>query len=183
MRGGGFADGTHRPVGRDHSPEAWAKSVVNRIWPLSWSMVVVWTMAISCWPRLLRMVSSPLASEAQRKVRSPRAGMASGWWQPAPPALDLGARRQTTEPSRHWTQCQNFFSAVIFDQIEAGVVNTREQQEEVIDLFRGFRPQVLWSVRLAFLPRRKSAWTKQMSSETQDEFEAISRRALIRSRS
>ena len=24
-----------------HSPEAWAKSVVSRIWPLSWSMVVV----------------------------------------------------------------------------------------------------------------------------------------------
>ena len=25
-----------------HSPEAWAKSVVSRIWPLSWAMAVVW---------------------------------------------------------------------------------------------------------------------------------------------
>jgi hypothetical protein len=47
-----------------HSPEAWAKSVVSRIWPESWSIAVVWMVAISCWPRLFRTMSSPLASEA-----------------------------------------------------------------------------------------------------------------------
>src|ERR1700730_213203 len=37
-------------------------------------MVVVWTVAISCWPRLLRTISRPLASEAYRKVRSASRG-------------------------------------------------------------------------------------------------------------
>src|SRR5882724_4657676 len=57
-----------------HSPEAWARSVVSRIWPESWSIAVVCTVAISCWPRLLRTISSPLASEAYRKVWSPSRG-------------------------------------------------------------------------------------------------------------
>jgi hypothetical protein len=33
-------------------------------------MAVVFTAAISCWPGHLRTTSSPLAKEAQRKVRS-----------------------------------------------------------------------------------------------------------------
>jgi hypothetical protein len=47
-----------------HSPEACVKRDVSRIWPDSGSMAVVCTVAISCWPRLFRTISSPLANEA-----------------------------------------------------------------------------------------------------------------------
>src|SRR5579872_6197131 len=43
--------------------------VVSLIWLVSWSMAVVWTVAISCWPRHLRTRSSPLASGAYLNVR------------------------------------------------------------------------------------------------------------------
>jgi hypothetical protein len=77
-------------------------------------MAVVWTVAISCWPRL------------------------------SASSLGLGGSTPNNRGvSPFWTQRQNFFSAVIFDLIEAGVVNTRKQQDEVIDLVRGFRAQVL----------------------------------------
>jgi hypothetical protein len=47
-----------------HSPEACTKSVASRIWPHARSIAVVWTLAISCRPRLLLTISRPLASEA-----------------------------------------------------------------------------------------------------------------------
>src|SRR6516164_327878 len=53
-----------------HSPDEWASTVVRRRSPASLSIAVVWMVAISCWPRLLRTMSSPLDSGAYRKVRS-----------------------------------------------------------------------------------------------------------------
>ena len=47
-----------------HSPEECASTVVSWISPASLSMAVVWTTAISCWPRHLRTMSSPLTSDA-----------------------------------------------------------------------------------------------------------------------
>src|ERR1700746_3861994 len=47
-----------------HSPEAWTSVVVRRIRPLSLSIAVVCTVAISCWPRHLRTRSRPLESGA-----------------------------------------------------------------------------------------------------------------------
>jgi hypothetical protein len=32
--------------------------------PVSWLIVVVWTLAMSCWLTLLRTISMPLASDA-----------------------------------------------------------------------------------------------------------------------
>ena len=58
-----------------HSPDAWARMVVSRISPASLSIAVVCTVAISCWPRTLRTMSSPLDSGAYRKVRSPSRGI------------------------------------------------------------------------------------------------------------
>src|SRR5215210_7515548 len=52
-----------------HSPEEWANTVVNRTRPASLSSAVVCTAAISCRPRLLRTISSPLDKGAYRKVR------------------------------------------------------------------------------------------------------------------
>ena len=52
-----------------HSPEECARTVVRRIRPASRSIAVVCTVAISCWLRHLRTISSPLASEAYRNVR------------------------------------------------------------------------------------------------------------------
>src|SRR5215470_17535608 len=57
-----------------HSPEAWASVVVRLIMPAVWSMAVVCTVAISCCPRVLRTISSPLESGAYRKLRSPSPG-------------------------------------------------------------------------------------------------------------
>src|SRR5258708_34322797 len=57
-----------------HSPDACARRVVRRIWPVDWSIAVVWMVAISCWPRLLRTISRPMASKAKRKVRSASLG-------------------------------------------------------------------------------------------------------------
>ena len=47
-----------------HSPEACARRVVRLMRPLVWSTAVVWTVAISCWPSVLRTMSRPLESEA-----------------------------------------------------------------------------------------------------------------------
>jgi hypothetical protein len=47
-----------------HSPEACARTVVSWICPEDWSIAVVWMVAISCWPKLLRTISRPLAKEA-----------------------------------------------------------------------------------------------------------------------
>src|SRR5262249_8145554 len=54
-----------------HSPEAWASVVVKLTMPAVWSMAVACTVAISCWPRVLRTMSSPLEGGAKRKLRSP----------------------------------------------------------------------------------------------------------------
>src|SRR6516164_5648489 len=53
-----------------HSPDEWASTVVRRSSPASLSIAVVWMVAISCWPRLLRTISSPLERGAYRNVRS-----------------------------------------------------------------------------------------------------------------
>ena len=47
-----------------HSPEAWTSVVVSLIRPLSRSIAVLWTVAISCWPRHLRTMSRPVDREA-----------------------------------------------------------------------------------------------------------------------
>src|SRR5215469_15032985 len=53
-----------------HSPEAWARTVLSRTMPaVSW-IEVVWTVAISCWLKVFRTMSSPLDSGAYRKDRS-----------------------------------------------------------------------------------------------------------------
>src|SRR5215470_11072657 len=57
-----------------HSPEAWASVVVRLTMPAVWSMAVVCNVAISCCPSVLRTMSSPLESGAQRKLRSPSPG-------------------------------------------------------------------------------------------------------------
>ncbi len=46
------------------SPEACASTVVRLTMPAPWSIAVVCTVAISCWPKVLRTMSSPLASGA-----------------------------------------------------------------------------------------------------------------------
>src|SRR5262245_2527182 len=43
-----------------HSPEAWASVVVRLTMPAVWSIAVVCNVAISCWPSVLRTMSSPL---------------------------------------------------------------------------------------------------------------------------
>ena len=45
--------------------------------PAAWSTAVVCTVAISCCPRVLRTISSPLESGAYRKLRSPSPGRAA----------------------------------------------------------------------------------------------------------
>src|SRR5262245_53993164 len=57
-----------------HSPEACASMVVRLTIPIAGSMAVVCTVAISCWPSVLRTMSSPDASGAYRKLRSPSPG-------------------------------------------------------------------------------------------------------------
>jgi hypothetical protein len=47
-----------------HSPEACASVVVKLTIPAVWSMAVVCTVAISCWPSVLRTMSRPLESGA-----------------------------------------------------------------------------------------------------------------------
>src|SRR5216684_5928553 len=42
--------------------------------PVAASMAVVWTIAICCWPKALRIMSSPLDKGAYRKVRAPSPG-------------------------------------------------------------------------------------------------------------
>src|SRR5437870_2324686 len=57
-----------------HSPDECANTVVRRTNPASLSIAVVCTAAISCRPRLLRTISSPLERGAYRKARSPPRG-------------------------------------------------------------------------------------------------------------
>src|SRR6266436_380935 len=47
-----------------HSPEACASMVVRLTMPAAGSIAVVCTVAISCWPRVLRTMSAALASSA-----------------------------------------------------------------------------------------------------------------------
>ena len=47
-----------------HSPDEWANVVVTLTIPAAWSMAVACTVAISCWPKVLRTMSSPLESGA-----------------------------------------------------------------------------------------------------------------------
>ena len=47
-----------------HSPEACASTVVRLTMPAVWSIAVVCTVAISCWLKVLRTMSSPLDSGA-----------------------------------------------------------------------------------------------------------------------
>src|SRR5829696_7531955 len=54
-----------------HSPDEWASTVVKRTSPAAVSIAVVCIVAISCFPRLTRTVSSPAESGAYRKARSP----------------------------------------------------------------------------------------------------------------
>jgi hypothetical protein len=46
-----------------HSPEACARRVVRRIWPVG-SILVLWMVAISCRPGPSRTISRPLARDA-----------------------------------------------------------------------------------------------------------------------
>src|SRR5207245_681844 len=52
-----------------HSPEECASTVVRRMRPASVSIAVVCTVAISCWLKVFRRISSPVASDAYRNVR------------------------------------------------------------------------------------------------------------------
>src|SRR5215469_1543919 len=54
-----------------HSPDACASTVVRLTTPAVWSIAVVCTVAISCWPKVLRTISSPLESGAYRNCRAP----------------------------------------------------------------------------------------------------------------
>ena len=47
-----------------HSPDECAKTVVKLTMPAAWSTAVVCTVAISCWLKVLRTISSPLESGA-----------------------------------------------------------------------------------------------------------------------
>jgi hypothetical protein len=47
-----------------HSPDARAKTVVRLTRPAVWSMAVVCTVAISCWPKVFRTMSRPLDNGA-----------------------------------------------------------------------------------------------------------------------
>src|SRR5262249_25861448 len=57
-----------------HSPDECARTVVRRRRPASLSMPVAWIVAISCRPRLFRIMSNPLDRGAKRKVRSASRG-------------------------------------------------------------------------------------------------------------
>src|SRR5215470_290444 len=57
-----------------HSPEACARTVLSRTMPAVSSIEVVWTVAISCWLKVFRTMSSPLDSGAYRKDRSAAVG-------------------------------------------------------------------------------------------------------------
>src|SRR4029077_1612876 len=46
-------------------------TVVRLTTPAAWSIAVVCTVAISCWPNVLRTISSPLESGAYRNCRAP----------------------------------------------------------------------------------------------------------------
>jgi len=47
-----------------HSPEEWVSIVVKETERVDWSIAVVWKMAISCLPSVLRTMSRPLDSGA-----------------------------------------------------------------------------------------------------------------------
>ena len=64
MRRRRLADGADRPIRDIHSPEACARIVVRLTMPAAWSIAVVCTVAISCWLKVLRTMSSPLDSGA-----------------------------------------------------------------------------------------------------------------------
>ena len=53
-----------------HSPEACARTVLSLTIPAVSSIDVVCTVAISCWLKVLRTISSPLDSGAYRNDRS-----------------------------------------------------------------------------------------------------------------
>src|SRR5215472_11982833 len=53
-----------------HSPEEWASTVLSLISPAVWSTEVDCTVAISCWPNVLRMMLSPSDKGAYRKISS-----------------------------------------------------------------------------------------------------------------
>src|SRR6185437_13364279 len=57
-----------------HSPDECANTVVRLTMPAVWSIAVVCTVAISCWPKVLRTMSSPLDSGAYRNDRSASPG-------------------------------------------------------------------------------------------------------------
>src|SRR5262245_12963954 len=57
-----------------HSPDECASMVVRLTMPVAGSMAVVCTVAISCWPSVLRTMSRPLANGAYRKNRSASPG-------------------------------------------------------------------------------------------------------------
>src|SRR6266545_3187471 len=57
-----------------HSPDECASMVVRLTTPVAGSMAVVCTVAISCWPSVLRTMSRPLASGAYRNERSASPG-------------------------------------------------------------------------------------------------------------
>jgi hypothetical protein len=64
-RGVAISDNAHTGQSEAiHSPEAWASTVVSDTVWMSWSMMVVCSVAISCCPNTLRTMSSPLDSDA-----------------------------------------------------------------------------------------------------------------------
>jgi hypothetical protein len=59
--GRGLADGAQTGQSEAiHSPDECASVVVRLTMPAAWSIAVVCMVAISCWPRVLRTISSPL---------------------------------------------------------------------------------------------------------------------------
>jgi hypothetical protein len=55
-----------------HSPEAWASTVVSDTVWISWSMIVVCSVAISCWPNTLRTMPEDAKEAFGHGVRAKR---------------------------------------------------------------------------------------------------------------
>jgi hypothetical protein len=61
-----FRHGANRPVRGNPFPRGMRQHGRTIDLPAAWSTAVVWTVAISCWLKVLRTMSSPLESGASR---------------------------------------------------------------------------------------------------------------------
>src|SRR5262249_5954970 len=78
-RGTAISDNVHTGQSEAiHSPDEWARSVVSDTVWISWSIMVVCNVAISCCPNTLRTMSRPLDSDAYRTERPGSSGRLPG---------------------------------------------------------------------------------------------------------